>query len=80
VTPLNANVIVAIGIPRLQVVDVKWGPEPVLSMVELGKRDRLIFEYNAREMWDVGFLDQRGEHSCRPDRDFDHSVASKGGG
>jgi len=30
----------------------------------------LIFEQNASEMWDVGFLDHRGEHSCRPDRDI----------
>ncbi len=81
-TPLNATVIMTIGIPHRQVVDVKWNltPELVLSMAELRKGDRLIFEHNAREMWDVGFLDQRGEHSCRPDRDFDHPVALKGGG
>jgi hypothetical protein len=52
VTPLNASVIMAIGIPRRQVVDVKWSltPELVLSMAELGKGDRLIFEHSAREM------------------------------
>jgi len=59
VTPLNASIIVVIGIPRRQVVDVKWSliPELVPSMAELGKGDRLIFEHDARKMWYVGFLD-----------------------
>jgi len=33
-----------------------------------GRGNRLIFEDDTSEMWDVGFLHHRGKHRCRPGR------------
>ncbi len=30
----------------------------------------MIFEHDTSQVWDVGFLDHRGEHSCCPVRDI----------